>query len=133
MNEKSSGFILMESIVVIAILVIIVVVIASRLAGFISKAQEGVCATNLKSVEIMYTSFIDENDIDHKDSIFNQFIINNFDKICPVGGFISYEYGKVKCSIHCSECDEYEEKEPVDKVPWLKIGYDVKNTKSEYC
>lgn len=33
-------------------------------------------------------------------AIFNQFLIDNFDEICPASGVISYEYGKVKCSVH---------------------------------
>lgn len=65
-----------------------------------SMAEERVCDANLKTVERMYSAFLVENDIDHVDSIFNQFLIDNFDEICPASGVISYEYGKVKCSVH---------------------------------
>ena len=65
-----------------------------------SMAEEKVCDANLKTVERMYSAFLVENDIDHVDSIFNQFLIDNFDEICPASGVISYEYGKVKCSVH---------------------------------
>ena len=63
-------------------------------------AEEKVCDANLKTVERMYSAFLVENDIDHVDSIFNQFLIDNFDEICPASGVISYEDGKVKCSVH---------------------------------
>ena len=63
-------------------------------------AEERVCDANRKAVERMYSAFLVENDIDHVDSIFNQFLIDNFDEVCPASGVISYEYGKVKCSVH---------------------------------
>lgn len=65
-----------------------------------SMAEERVCYANRKAVERMYSAFLVENDIDHVDSIFNQFLIDNFDEICPASGVISYEDGKVKCSVH---------------------------------
>ena len=65
-----------------------------------SMAEEKVCDANRKAVERMYSAFLVENDIDHVDNIFNQFLIDNFDEICPASGVISYEYGKVKCSVH---------------------------------
>lgn len=65
-----------------------------------SMAEEKSCDANRKAVERMYSAFLVENDIDHVDSIFNQFLIDNFDEICPASGVISYEDGKVKCSVH---------------------------------
>lgn len=65
-----------------------------------SMAEEKVCDANRKAVERMYSAFLVENDIDHVDSIFNQFLIDNFDEICPASGVISYEDGKLKCSVH---------------------------------
>ena len=65
-----------------------------------SMAEERVCDANLKTIERMYSAFLVENYIDHVDSIFNQFLIDNFDEICPASDVISYEYGKVKCSVH---------------------------------
>ena len=65
-----------------------------------SMAEEKVCDANRKAVERMYSAFLVENDIDHVDNIFNQFLIDNFDEICPASGVISYEYGKIKCSVH---------------------------------
>ncbi len=49
-----------------------------------SMAEERVCDANLKTVERMYSAFLVENDIDHVDSIFNQFLIDNFDEICRI-------------------------------------------------
>ena len=49
-----------------------------------SMAEERVCDANRKAVERMYSAFLVENDIDHVDSIFNQFLIDNFDEICRI-------------------------------------------------
>lgn len=53
------------------------------------------------------------------DSIFNQFLIDNFDEICSASGVISYEDGKVKCSVHVDGNEGEEDEEPGDEVPWL--------------
>jgi prepilin-type N-terminal cleavage/methylation domain-containing protein len=119
MDKKSGGFTLVELIVVIAILGIIAAVTVPRLIGFKSKAEESVCAANRKSVERMYSAFLVENDINHEDSVFNQFLIDNFDEICPIVGVTTYEDGKVKCSVHDSGSQGEEDEEPGEEVPWL--------------
>lgn len=117
MDKKSGGFTLIELIVVIAILGILVAIAVPRLSGFRSKSEESVCASNLKTVERMYSAFLVENAIDHVDSIFHQFLIDNFDEVCPTGGVISFEEGIVKCSVHDGGSEE--EEQPEEEVPWL--------------
>lgn len=119
MDEKSGGFTLIELIVVIAILGIIVAIAVPKLTGFKSMAEERVCDANRKSVERMYSAFLVENDINHEDSVFNQFLIDNFNEICPVGGVIRYEGGEVKCSVHEDGNKSDEDESPGDEVPWL--------------
>ncbi len=115
MNKKSDGFTLIELIVVIAILGILVAIAVPRLVGFTSMTKEKVCAANRKTVERLYNTFLLENE--HGESTFNQFLIENFDEVCPVGAVISYFDGEVKCSVHDDESDE--EESPGEEVPWL--------------
>ena len=119
MDGKSDGFTLVELIVVIAILGIITVIAVPRLAGFRSIAEEKVCTANRKTVERVYLAFLVESDIDHEDGLFDQFVIENFDDVCPAGGVIKYEDGVVKCSVHGSGSEGEEEGGPGEQVPWL--------------
>ena len=116
MDKKYNGFTLVEVIVVIAILGIIAAIAIPKLTGFKSMAEERVCDANRQTVERLYSTFLIENG--HEDSIFNQFLIGNFDVVCPSGGKISYEDEKVKCSLH-KEISDGDEEPPGDEVPWL--------------
>lgn len=68
-------------------------------------------------MEKLYIAFLFENEIDCKSS-FDQFVIENFQVVCPSGGVISYEDAKVMCSVLKGDVED-EEKPPGDEVPWL--------------
>ena len=116
MNKKSKGFTLIELTVVIVILTIITVIAVPRLVKQRGLAAETVCDINRNTVERLYMVFLLENG--HEDNLFTRFLIENFDEVCPDGGVINYEDGKVKCSLH-EEANNDEDESPGDEVPWI--------------
>ena len=51
----------------------------------------------------MYGGYLILENINHTDIVFDQYIQEYVRDICPEGGDISYEDGKVKCRIHNGE------------------------------
>ena len=118
-NKKSDGFTLVELIIVVVILGIIAVITFPGIAKIKSITEERVCTSNRKTIERVYSTFLVEKDISHEDNIFNQFLIDNFDEVCPLSGVISYKDDKVMCSMHEYESKTDEDKSNGEEVPWL--------------
>lgn len=119
--RRGLGFTLVEVIVVIAVLGILVAIVIPRLSGFSSLAEEKVCIANRKAVERLYSTFLVENEVDHSDWLFEQFLISQFELICPAGGNIYYSNGVIDCDVHGGgEIPEVTtEEETTGEVPWL--------------
>lgn len=119
MDREYNGFTLIELIAVIAIIGIIVTLVSPKLIGIIRTTEKRVCITNQKTVEKMYNTLLLENEYDFNDNLFNQYVIENFDEVCPSNGVISYLGGKVKCSLHEDESVHDSDIPPSEEVPWL--------------
>jgi len=98
MNSK--GFTLIELIVVMAILGIIATIAVPRFAAYTDIAKEQVCCSNCKTIEKVCEVYLELEDLDHTELLFNQYMIENSYDPCPEGGSISYDLGEVHCSIH---------------------------------
>lgn len=82
--------------------------------GITEQTEKDVCEANRLELERNYrVDLIVANKV-HSTAAFNEFLLSYGDKICPVGGEISYVDGDVECSVH-SENDEDKE----DEVPYL--------------
>ena len=115
MNGRINGLTLIEVIIVIAILGIIVAITIPKFIIYNSFAIESVCLANCKIVERQYDVFLIQG---HQDVGFDQFFHDNFKRVCPMGGIIIYEDGKVMCSLH-GYTGEDKDDGGEDEVPWL--------------
>lgn len=98
-------------------LLIFAVVTIPGMFGFIDMAENKTCEANRQTVERLYRAYLLENE--HEDSNFTQFLNKNFNKVCPAGGVITFEEGKVKCNLY-GDVDPIDEDESSDnEVPWL--------------
>ena len=119
--RRGLGVTLVEVIVVVAILGILVAIAIPRLAGFNSMDEERVCVGNRKAVERLYSALLVEKSFNHSDLLFDQFLISQFDLVCPAGGIVYYSDGVVSCDVHGrGEIPEVTtEEETTGEVPWL--------------
>lgn len=95
-----SGFTLIEVIVVIAILGMLAGIAAPRFSGYVQHAKQAVCASNLGTVDRFYVAKIEMDELEHTDLVFEAFLMDYEDDLCPLGGTYSYVDGQVTCSIH---------------------------------
>lgn len=116
-KNKSEGFTLIELIIAIAILGILVSIAIPRFIGYRELAGKTVCETNRMSLARHYEMYFLTGE--EGESNFNQFMNENFDKICPTDGIITYEDEKVRCSVHKDESESGDEEPPDGEVPWL--------------
>lgn len=114
--RRGLGFTLVEVIFVIAILGILATIAIPRLAGFNSMAEERVCVANRKAVERMYSAFLLQNGFDHSELLFDQFLISQFDLVCPAGGGLSWIGDEIGCSVHGRGVIP---EVTTEEVPWL--------------
>jgi len=117
------GFTLIELIVVIAIMGILMAIAIPVYSSYRDLAMQRVCETNRITVEKSYNIVLLENE--QTDSMFDQFLIENFDECCPAGGSYSYVDGTVICNKHREENEEENPEEPGEEVPWLYNFEDV--------
>jgi len=115
----NNGFTLAEVIVVLAILLIMLVISIPAYLGYVEYAKESVCLANRQKMTEMYHIYLITEDQEHTDILFEKYIQENVQNICPSNGSISVINDKIQCSIHKSgrEDDVDDELEP--EVPYL--------------
>ena len=128
MKRKSNrtGFTLVELIAVLAILAILSVILIPVISGFVLKAEEQVCRTNRREMEQIYLAYLTLNQIEHSESMLNQFISDQGLNICPSNGDISYVDGHFVCSLH-DKLSVSDETDPGDEIPFLHSCDEISN------
>ena len=115
----NEGFTLVEVIVVIAILGILAGIAVPNLLGIKEKAKEKVCNANCLQLERMYEAHLFMKEIKHSESVFNKYLQEYGEDICPDHGNISYVNGKIQCSVHMEDDDVESDDKDDGSVPFL--------------
>lgn len=108
MKSLNKGFTLVELIVVIGILSILTVIAVPKFISYKDKAKEQVCNINCKQLEKAYNIYLVSEDFGHTDQIFQSFMREFGNILCPVNGNISYDNGQVRCDIHSNKNEDGE-------------------------
>jgi len=115
LNNK--GFTLVELLVVMAILGILASIAVPMYKGHIERATELVCNTNCAQLERMYHAYLLTENKEHTDNVFDEFMQNYEENICPDNGDIKYVNGNVRCMLHSE--DETNGNDDDVSVPFL--------------
>ncbi|WP_346873785.1 prepilin-type N-terminal cleavage/methylation domain-containing protein [Clostridium sp. UBA5988] len=99
-KHKNKGFTLVEVIIVIAIIAILAAIAVPYYIEQVEKAEEKICFSNCKQLERLYKIYLYEKNIRHSDIVFEKFLQDYGNDICPKHSEVNYMDGEVKCSIH---------------------------------
>jgi prepilin-type N-terminal cleavage/methylation domain-containing protein len=116
--ESTKGFTLVETMIVAVIISILLAIAIPVYKNISASAKTNVCLANCRQIETHYTAYLLSTDLKHSDTIFTRFMHENYTDTCPSGGAISFEGGRIRCSIH--KTGDSRSPEPTDEpVPYL--------------
>ncbi|WP_138205985.1 prepilin-type N-terminal cleavage/methylation domain-containing protein [Haloimpatiens lingqiaonensis] len=116
-KNYNKGFTLIEIIVVISIIAILCAIITPTYFKYTKYAKGKVCNVNCLQLERSYNLYLEKENIEHNDVIFEQFLQNQGKNICPEHGHMIYVDGKVQCSVHVGDNGK---KGNEEEVPFLE-------------
>ncbi len=114
----NEGFSLVELMVVMAILAILASIAVPIYEGYSERAAKQVCNVNCLQVERIYHIYLLMENKEHTNNVFDEFIQNYEETICPDNGDIKYVNGKVRCMLHSE--DEANGNNDDGSVPFYK-------------
>lgn len=122
-NKKmynNGGFTLIEIIIVISIITILLTIAVPSVLGYIETTREKVCETNRLQLQRLYPGYLLSINEEHKDALWNTFLQEYDQELCPSEGTITYVEGEINCSVHSTNNNHDEEENNEDSsVPFL--------------
>ncbi len=82
---------------------------------FVENIEYKVCENNRIMLENNYKTYLEYEQIEDKEMVFNDFLDEYDQKICPDGGEIIYKDGHILCTKHSNIIDDTEDQ----PVPYL--------------
>lgn len=93
------GNAIVEYILILSVIATIIFSLASIGLKLKEQFVTSTCRINCLMTEVQYKSYLDQNGVNHLESLLEHFV-RNLDDICPENNRVSYVDGKVKCSGH---------------------------------
>lgn len=116
---NNKGYTLIEIIIVIVIMTVSVTIVVPLFIGYSERARIQVCTTNCLQLERMYKTYLMLENINHSDAVFTYYLQEYGQNICPSGGTITYNDGKVLCDMHPKDNVIESDDEENESIPFL--------------
>nr|WP_307990888.1 type II secretion system protein [uncultured Niameybacter sp.] len=98
-RKRTRGFTLMEVVIVMGIIAVLGAMVGIACRGYVNRARERVCEVNCIECERVYESNLILENKQHEEITFTQYMLEDGEQVCPLGGVITYVDDKVVCSI----------------------------------
>lgn len=80
-----------------------------------------ICAVSGQTAERDYSVHLNEKNSDHEKNVFEQFIMEIVDMVCPADGKIRYENELATCSVHEESSENEQDEGQKEEVRWLWV------------
>ena len=79
------------------------------------------CGISGQTDKRVYSAHLNEKNIDHEESVFEQFIMKNVDMVCPPDGVSRYENKLTTCIVHEESSENEQDEGQKEEVRWLWV------------
>ena len=97
LNKNSDGFTIIECIIVMSILSVLTAITVMIYIADTENVERTVCNYNCLQLQKMYATYLFTENIDHSDMVFNEFVQDYGQQICPCNCVITY----IDCIVYC--------------------------------
>lgn len=116
-KQSKQGLILLEIVIVIGILGILFTLLMPSYVQCLQSTREQICKKNCWNLEILYEAELVMQNVQHSETRFKAFLMEQSGACCPNEGTVNYVNGSVICTIH----DDGTQEEGNDKDTGIPI------------